>query len=87
MPSPSLVENPTDTPLWSVEASIIEDKPVESIPNESQKVEATVDLVLSSEGPSSYDAITEEIENDTVQIRFVNTDSNEHGDNLPIPLQ
>jgi len=33
--SPSLVENLADMPLWSAEASIIEDKPSESTPNES----------------------------------------------------
>ena len=86
LPSPSLVENPIDTPLWSVEGSVIEDKPTESIPDESQKVEAAVDPVLSSEGPSSNDTNTGENENDTVQIIFVSTDSDEHGGNLPIPL-
>ena len=86
MLSPSLVEHPTDTPLWSVQASVIEDKPAESIPDESQKVEAAVDLILSSEGPSLDDTITEENENDTIQIIFVNTNSDEHGGNLPIPL-
>jgi len=45
-----------------------------------------VDLVLSSEGLPSNDIVTKEIENDTVQIIFVNTDSDEHGGNLPIPL-
>jgi len=38
--SPSLIENLTNTPFWSVEASFIEYKPPESIPDESQKVEA-----------------------------------------------
>ena len=38
LPSPSLVENPADPPRWSAEASIIEDKPSESTPDESQKV-------------------------------------------------
>jgi len=85
-PSPSLVENPTDKPLWSVEASVVEDKPTESMSDESQKVEVAVDLVLSSEGPSSNDTITEENENDTVQILFVSTDPYEHGGNLPVPL-
>jgi len=83
LPSPSLVENPTDTPLWMVEATTIEDKPTESIPDKSQKVEVVVDLVLSSEGPSSDDTITEENENDTVQILFVSTDSDEHGGVYP----
>ena len=44
--SPSLVENPNDTPLWSAEASIIEDKPSKSTLDESQKVKAVVDPVL-----------------------------------------
>jgi hypothetical protein len=71
LPSPSLVENPADPPLWSVEASIIEDKPSESIPDESQKVEAAVDPVLPSEVPSSDDTVTEENKDDTVQILFI----------------
>ena len=66
LPSPSLVENPTDTPLWSVKASTIEDKPSESTPDESQKVEAVVDPVLPSESPSLDDTITKENENYTV---------------------
>jgi len=86
LPSPSLVENPADTPLWSAETYIIEDEPSESIPDESQKVEITVDPVLPSEDPSLEDTITEENKNDTVQILFINTDSDEHRDSLPIPL-
>jgi len=84
--SPSLVENLADTPLRSVETSVIEDKPAESIPDESQKVEAEVDLVLPSKGPSLNDTIIEENENDTVQILFVNRGFDEHGGSLPIPL-
>jgi len=45
-----------------------------------------VDPVLSSEGPSSDDTITKENEKDTIQILFVNTDSDEHGGSLPVPL-
>jgi len=86
LPSPSLVENLADTPLWSVEGSIIEDKASESTPDESQKVEAAVDPVLCPEGPSSDDTVTEENQNDIVQILFVNKDCDEHGGNLPIPL-
>ena len=86
LPSPSLVENPAGPLKWSAEASIIEDKPSESIPDESQKVEAAVDPVLPSEVPSSDDTVTEENKDDTVQILFINTDSDEHGGNLPIPL-
>ncbi len=77
--SPSLVENPTNTPLWSAEASIIEDKPSESIPDESQKVEAVVDPVLPSEDPSSDDTVTGENKNDIVQILFVSTNSDDCG--------
>ena len=76
----------TDTPLWSVEASIIEDKPSESTPDESQKVEAAVDPILPSEDPSLDDTVTEENKDDTVQILFISTDSDEHGGSLPIPL-
>ena len=86
LPSPSLVENLTDMPLLSVEMPIIEDKPCESTPDQSQQVETAVDPVLSSEGPSLDDTITEENESDTVQILSVNTDSDEHGGNIPIPL-
>ena len=42
--------------------------------------------VLPLESPSSDDTVTRENENDVVQILFINTDSDEHGDNLPIPL-
>ena len=45
-----------------------------------------VDPVLPSEDPTLDDTITEENKNDTVQILFVNTDSDEHRDNLPVPL-
>jgi len=66
LPSPSLVENLADTPLWSAKISIVEDEPVESIPDESQKVETTVDPVLPSEDPYLDDTITKENNNDTV---------------------
>jgi len=85
-PSTSLVENPADTPLWSAEASTIENEPSGSILEESQKVETAVDPILPSEDPSLDDTITEENKNDTVQILFVNTESDENGGNLPIPL-
>jgi len=84
--NPSLVENLTDPPRWSVEASIIEDKPSESTPEEIQKVEVESDPVFPSEVPSSDDTVTKENKDDTVQILFVNTNSDEHGGNLPIPL-
>ena len=86
LPSLSLVENSDDMPLWSAEVSIIEDEPSESIPDESQKVETVVDSVLPSEDPSLDDTIIEENKNDTIQILFVNTDSDEHRDSLPVPL-
>ena len=41
---------------------------------------------MSSEGPPSDDTVTKEDENDTVQIIFINIESDEHGGNLPIPL-
>jgi len=86
LPSPSPVENPVGPLRWSAEAPIIEEEPSESIPDESQKVEAAVDPVLPSEALSSNDTITEENKDDTVQILFINTDSDEQGGNLPIPL-
>jgi len=86
LPSLSLVENPADPPRWLAEASIIEDKPSKSTPDESQKVETAVDPVLPSGVPSSDDTVIEENKDDTVQILFVSTDSDEHGGNLPIPL-
>ena len=86
LPSPSLVENLTNTPFSSVEVSIIEDKPSESTPDQSQQVETAVDPVLPSEGPPSDDTVSKENENNIVQILFVNTEYDEHGGNLPIPL-
>ena len=80
------MKNLTDTPLLLVEAHIIEDKLCESTPDQIQHVEMAVNPILPSEGPSSDDTITKENENDTIQIIFVNTNSDEHGDNLPIPL-
>ena len=81
-PSPPLVENPAGPLKWSAEASIVEDEPSESTPDESQKVETAVDLVLPSEVPSSDDTVTEENEDSTVQILFVNTNSNDQGNKL-----
>jgi len=86
LPSPSLNENSTNTSLWLVKASIIEDKPSESTLDQNHRVEMTVDPFLSLEGPSSDDIVTKENENDTIQILFINTDSDEHGGNLPVPL-
>ena len=86
LPSPSLVENPAGPLKWSVEVPVIEDEPAESIPDESQKVEVAVDPVLPSEVLSSNDTVTRENKDDTVQILFISTDSNEHGRNLPVPL-
>jgi len=86
LPSPVTSWESADPPRWSAKASIIEDKPSESTLDESQKVKAAVDPVLPSEVPSSDDTVTEENKDDTVQILFVNTDSDEHGGNLPIPL-
>jgi len=85
-PSPSLVENPAGPLKWSAEVSIIDNELSESIPDESQKVEMTVDLVLPSEVPSLDDTFIEEKEDSTIQILFVNADSNDQGNNLPIPL-
>ena len=70
LPSPSLVENPTDIPLLSVEMPIIENKPSESIPDQSQQVETATDPVLPSEAPPLDDTISKENENDTIQILF-----------------
>jgi len=86
LPSPSPVENPIDIPLLSVETPIIEDKPSESTPDQSQQVETVVDPVLPSEGPPSNDIVSKENDNNTAQILFVNTESDEHGGNLHIPL-
>lgn len=86
LPSPSLAENLIDTPLRLVETSTIEDKPSASTPDQSQQVETAVDPVLSSEGLPLDDIVTKENENDTIQILFVNTESDEHGGNIPVPL-
>ena len=85
--SPSLVENLTDTLLFSVEALIIEDKPSESTLDQSQQVEMEVDLVLPLEDPPSDDIIPKQSENDTVQILIFNTESDELWDNPPVPSQ
>lgn len=85
LPSPSLVENMTDTPLLSVKTPIIEDEPSESTPDQIQQVKTTVDPVLSSESPPSDDTISKENENDIVQILFVNIEFDEHGGNLLVP--
>ena len=45
-----------------------------------------VDPILPSEVSSSDDTIIEANENDTVQTLFVNTDSDELGSSLPVPL-
>ena len=45
-----------------------------------------VDPILPTEVPSSDDTVTEENEDDTVQILFVNTNSDEHGGTLLVPL-
>ena len=66
--------------------SIVDNELSESIPDESQKVETAVDPVLLSEVPSSDDTFTKENEDSTIQILFVNADSNDQGNNLPIPL-
>jgi len=81
-----LVQNLTDTPLLSVEAPIIEDEPSNSTSDQSQQVKTAIDPILSSEDLPSYDTVIEENENDTVQILFINTNSDEHRGNLPIPL-
>ena len=83
LPSPSLVENPAGPLKWSAEAPVIEDEPAESIPDKSQKVEAAVDPVLPSEDLSSNDTVIEANKDDTIQILFINTDSDEHGGNPP----
>jgi len=81
-----LVENLADPPLESAKAPIIEDKPSESTSDQIQQVNTVVDPILTSEDLPSNDTVTEENENDTVQILFVNRNSDEHGRNLLIPL-
>lgn len=56
------------------------------MPDESQKVDTAVDPVLPSEAPSSNDTITKENKDDTVQILFISTDSDDQGGNATIPL-
>ena len=81
-----LVENLTDLTEPSVETPIVESESSESIPDQGQQVEMVVDPVFSSKGPPFDDTFSKENENDTVQIPFVNTKSDEHGDNLPVAL-
>jgi len=66
---------------------IIESKPSESIPDQSQQVEIAVDPVLPLEDPPLDNTISKENENNTVQIPFVNTESDELGGNPLVPLQ
>ena len=86
LPSPPLVENPAGPSLWLAEASIIENEPSESIPNEIQRVDMAVDPVLPSECSSSNDTVTEEKENESIQILFINIDSDELGGSPLVPL-
>lgn len=86
LPSPSLVEKLADPPRWSAEAPVIEDEPSKSIPDESLKVETAVEPVFPSEALSSNDTITEENKDDTVQILFISTDSDDQGGSATIPF-
>ena len=45
-----------------------------------------VNPVLYTESLPSDDTVTKENENDTIQILLINTESDEHGGNLPSPL-
>jgi len=84
--SPPPVENLVGPSLWLAKAPIVENEPSESIPDETRKVDTTVDTIFPSECPSSNDTIIEEKENDVVQILFINTDSDELGGSLIVPL-
>jgi len=84
--NPLLVENLTDPPFLLVKAPIIENKASESTLDQSQWIETAVNPTLTSEDLPPDDIVTKENENVTVQILFVNIDSDEHGGNLPIPL-
>ena len=86
LPSPPPVENLVGPYLWSAEAPIVENEPSESIPDEIQRVDTAVDPVFPSECSSSNDTVTEEKENDTVQIIFINTNSDELRGSPPVPL-
>jgi len=85
-PCPSLVENPAVCLKWSAEVSVVGTEPSESIPDKSQMVDTAVDPVMPSEVLSTDDTFTEQNEDSTVQILFVNADSNDQGNNIPIPL-
>ena len=95
-PSPSLVENTAAPLIGPAKVSVTESEPTESGPDKSPKVETAVDPVLPSEvsssnttvteDSSSADTPTEESKDDTVQILFINTDSDEHQGNVPTPL-
>jgi len=87
LPSPSLVENLIDITQLSIESPIIECEPPESTSDQSQLVKMAVNPVLPSKGPPSDDTVSKENENDTIQILFVDTESNELGGNPPISLQ
>ena len=66
-----------------IETLITESESSESIPDESQQVEVTVDPIL----PSKDHTLPEESKNDTVQIIFVTSESDEVGGNPLVPSQ
>ena len=78
-PSPSLVENPIDITQLSIKSPIIESEPSESILDQFQLVEMAVDPVFPTKNPPSDDIVSKEDENDTIQIPFVDIESNELG--------
>lgn len=82
-PSPLLVENFTNITQLSIETPLTESEYFESIPHQSQQVEVTIDPVL----PSEDHAFHEESKNNTIQILFVTSESDELGGNPPIPSQ
>jgi len=68
-----------------IEPPIIESEPSESILDQIQLVKMEINPVLPSKNPPLDDIVSKEDENETVQILFVNIESNELGGNLPIP--
>ena len=70
-----------------VETPIVESESSESISDQSQQVKMAVDPFFPSEGPPLDDTTLKESKNDTVQILFVTSESDELGENPLVPSQ
>ena len=79
--NPSLVDEPTDQNQPSVKTTLLESEQYESLPDQNQQVKVTADPI----SPSANRNFREESENDTVQVLFVTSDSNDLGGSPLVP--